>query len=256
MSGRGERVWGVLLVALALFSCERCSRPPAAPVNDTGLPGQTRATDLRTALMTIFPEIRGATVTAGYAQLSRELDWQPPAGTSLAQALAGPMAAKGFAPPDGGEAELIGVRSSFTLHATRRGGHVVVSIRLPLENTQVTELYQSPAPLSTETMATYLAVPKGARPVSETFVLAIDYAGREERVDFLVRQLVDMLVAGYWTASKLPEGWEPTRRPDGGVGGVPASFELTLNRAAPATEIHIERDGPRVHVELLQPTWP
>lgn len=254
------RGWLFALAALGALSCDRCAKPAATV--DAGCPScalslrQAHPTDVRTALMTLFPEFRGAVLTGGSAELVRELEWMVPEGQALEQVLAPLVRAKGFAPPDGGVPGVVGVRGPFTLHATAEGGHLRLAARLPVDNDDVAQIYQSPAPLSTEVMGTFLPVPDGAKPISERFTLSIDYQAREVRADFLVRQMVDLLRTGEWKAGPLPEGWEPDRRPDGGVGGVPAKFELSVTRAAPATLVRVVRDGAKVHLELLHPTWP
>ena len=255
-----RRAGFMLFAALLSASCARCSKSAAAP--DAGCVScelslrQTHPTDVRTALMAIFPEFRGASLTGGSAELARDLEWTPPEGKSLEEVLAPLVRAKGFSPPDGGKAGCIGVRGPLSLHATAARGHLLLTARLPVDNDDVAQIFQSPAPLSTEVLGTFLPVPEGARAVSEHFTLFIDYQAREVRADFLVRQMVDLLQGGRWTVAEFPAGWEPDRRADGGVGGIPAKFELEVSRPAPATSVRVVRDGVKVHIELVQPTWP
>jgi len=257
---RPSQAWALGLIAVASVSCGRCSRPTQAV--DAGCPScelslrETHPTDVRTALMTVFPEFRGAVLTGGSAELVRDLSWTLPEGKPLEEVLAPLVRAKGFSAPDGGGAGLIGSRGPLTLHASTQGGHLLLTARLPVDNDDVAQIFQSPAPLSTEVLGTFLPVPEGARPLSERFTLSIDYQAREVRADFLVRQMVDLLVGGHWTVTRYPQGWEPDRRPDGGVGGIPAKFELTVARQAPATSVRVVRDGAKVHIELSQSTWP
>ncbi len=248
----GRFAW--LAILFALSGCARCASQSAP---DAGRLRQKNPLDARTALLTVFPEVRGAFVTGGFVSLTRESTLSLPEGSLLADTLGAAASAKGFTVTDGGATDFSAARPPFALSARRDADRLTVAIRLPLDGEGVGRLYQSPTPLTSETLADSLPDFPAARPLSERFQLSLDYvAVRESRADFLVRQLVDMLTAGRWAPSELPRGWEPGRRPDGGVGGVPPKFALTLTRGDPAAELQLDRDGARVHVELRQPTWP
>ncbi len=255
--------------ALLVGGCGRCNRvgagPEKASAGDAGTPAMRHASiDLRTALFTLFPEFRFATFLYGEAALEREIRFR---GDELAlrAALAPELGHFGLELLDGGAGREDGGRRDdrggvwatrppfvFVGHAEGETARLVLA--LPLVPDDVGKLLHSPVTLTSEQLATYLPVPAGAERISERFLLQINYRADIERGDFLVHQMVDLLLGGEWRA-ELPEGWQKEKRPDGGVGAIPARFTLTLRRGQSDTEVFIDRDGTHVHLEYRQPTW-
>ena len=127
-------------------------------------------------------------------------------------------------------------------------------VGLPLQQSYVGRLLQSPAPMTSDQLAHWLPLPPDAEILKETFVLDLEYVGKTRAVtDGLARQMIDLLLAGPWTLSAFPEGWQVGKSEDGGVGRVPAEFEIALHRIYGGTEVQVNKRGDRVAVRYLQP---
>ncbi len=235
---------------LGLSGCARCGRAVSAdaggPDGSAKVERSKRAIDLRTALFTVFPEFRFATLLQGSAAVTRKVRWVPPQGASLESVVAAGAARNGFQPSDGGW-----LRQPFLLTAKAEGDVVELSAMLPIANEDVGRLLQSPSPMTSEQMATYLPELPGGTLLEETFVLSIHYVAPEQHAGFLAKQMVELLAAADWKVERYPEGWE--KRPDdGGFGASPDRYSLTAVRAHSATKVHVERDGGHVRANLVQ----
>lgn len=232
---------GLFWVVLA--SCARCTTSGL----DAGL---KRATDLRTALVTVFPENRGVAVKGGSVRLTRTVrgpaDFQAEFGRSLAH--------NGFSVDDGGRS---GTRAPYTVTFNEGpDGSGIFTVELPLDAPTVERLFNAPFAISTGELGLFL--PKG-NVTHEDFELALSYWAREPRAAFLSRQVVELNLGNLqWTHRGLPDaGWEP-RRPDGGLGAVPDQFEVTLDSKPDDAVLWLKRDGKSVDVRyrLVTDTGP
>jgi hypothetical protein len=206
-----------------------CPKPPAPPPGPADAGQHRRAsTDLRSALLLVFPEYRGAHIQSGEATLERRYaaPVQPLAGwTTLA---------------DGGWAQPPWL-------VTRRDA-TTWQVVLPLNDEVAGRLFASPAPAST---AEFAAVLPRSEVELETWRLELRYvAVTPPRAAFLAHQLVELLRNnGQWVSSALPPVWGKTA--DGGTD-VPESFDVTLTEVVGAdrspTVVTVHRDGARVQV--------
>jgi hypothetical protein len=237
-----------LVVIIGLLSA--CSKKSATPA-DAGTTQSaaakgtvSRSTDLRSVLLLVYPEYRGTNLVSARARLSRTLsgekDW-----TSLAHAL--------FAknkvtekPDDGGVA---GSFDLFELRVVPGPKSATSTIDLPIDGDTLGRLYTNPASLSSAQLGLWL--PKEGVTISrEVFDFDLVYdAVSENRASFVTRQLVDLLLGNsQWTVDgELPEGWEPSP-PDGGRGGVPATFSVSLTGVVDGAKVKVTRAGRRVTV--------
>ena len=183
----------------------------------------TRAMDLRTGLILIFPEWRGAQVIDAESRLSRTVTPLPLEWVASSEKA---LQAHQFVPSlDGGV--LSAARPPFVFSSQVQGDALSQAVSIALSADDVTRIYQSPAPLSSEQMALWLPrFPN--RSYRERFELSVHYRAQPSRAAFLIRQLVDLSTRGLWTVKSLPIGWE-SPKPDGGVGSTPERFELTLD---------------------------
>jgi hypothetical protein len=235
----------LLVALLAATTCQRCGRSPSQP--DAGR-AHRASTDVRTALFTVFPEFRFARVVAGEAKVTRTLAWKVESNEALRAALTEGWKEKGFVETTDGGA--LAVRAPFLLSAERAGDTVALTMTLPIGPDDVGKLLKSPAPVTTDHLLSYLPTVPGAPVRSEEFQLSLEYQAEPAHADILTRQLVDLLQASGWKVDNLPEGWEPGRRPDGGLGGVPREFELTLTQGN--AEVRVMRSPAQVKVALHQ----
>lgn len=236
---------GVVLMVTA--GCSRCATPVVA---DAGAPAVVAAkaprkfsTDLRTVLLTIYPEYRGTNVRSGVARLTRTLvgggDW-----TAKGRALFAKHRAT-ETPADAGVAASLDL---FQLQLVPTEGGAEASIALPVDGETMGKLYTNPASLSSLQLGLYL--PREdvtiARDVFD-FHLVYD-AVTERRAAFLTRQLVELMLGnGQWTVGPLPPGWGEMP-PDGGYGEVPEAFEVVLTGVVDGATVRVTRDARRVVV--------
>ncbi len=217
----------------ALFTCAclvtACTRPVAATQGavDAGL-HRRASTDLRSALLLVFPEYRGAHILDGQATLERRY-------------------LKPVAPSPGWTTLVDGGFSQAPWAITRRDD-TTWQVVMPVSDEVAGRLFASPAPASTAEFASVL--PRGE--VSfEAWRFELTYgAVTPARAAFLSHQLVELLRNnGQWTCSPLPPVWGKTA--DGGTD-VPDSFDVTLTEVVgpdrSPTVVTVHRDGPRVQV--------
>lgn len=235
-----------LLLGLLFTGCAKCGRAPApkafAPLQ------QTQAVDLRTALFTVFPEFRGAEITNGRAWVERTMRLAKASGAPVEDLFAPHAMKKGFLKADGGPGF---VRPPFELDVEAAGPETYrLEVGLPLGQSDVGRLLQSPSPMTSEELAHWLPFPPGAEVLEETFFLELTYLGKTvARTDYLVRQVVGLLLASHWSAAHMPPGWPL----DGGEGSVPAELELRLERSYGGTKVELKKKEALVTVRFLQP---
>jgi len=211
----------VLISCLLITGCARCTeRAPA--------PRHKRQTDLRSVLMVVFPEYRGARVTSGEARLTRVVNG--PAAEAEAAAVKA-LEANQFVR----QAQLW-VRAPY--QARIAGTQWVIAVSL--DASIVERLYMSPAAMSTGDMTMWY--PRGAearRVEREVFDLQLAYdTSADTRAIFLTRQLVRLLLSnGQWRAVSLPVNWEQ----DGGASD--AAFDAALTEQGTNATISIHRAG-------------
>ncbi len=221
------RARGCTLVGIVLFAGCHHETPP-----DAGMLIE-RGTDLRTSLELIFPEYRGANVTAGRVALTRVICPYTPADVAAVRASA---AQNGFT----GEPL---TRPPFTLTLEEKDSALTLIFSLPIAASDVGRIYASQASMSSESMAHWL--PTLASPIcSEAYDLTLEWeAVRPERAAFLSWQLVQGLMRRGWSAS-LPGEW--TR--DAGAASVPDDFALTLT--FPQSEARLDFARHETHATL------
>lgn len=245
--------WLVVVVAVA-SGCARCSKAGvvdagAAPAIVVEAPRRF-STDLRSVLLTIYPEYRGTNVRSGVARLTRSYvggaDWPGRARAHFAKNRITE------APSDAG---VEGTLDLFHFVFTETPGGATAVIELPVDGETMGKLYTNPASLSSALMGHYL--PREDVTIErDVFDFVLEYeAVTERRAAFLCRQLVELMLGnGQWVASPLPAGWEPNPT-DGGYGGVPSTFEVTLTGAVDGATVTLTRDGARVSVVYRLLAW-
>lgn len=215
----------LLVLSCLVAACTKPATPTSPP--DAGV-HRRASTDLRSALLLIFPEYRGAHILSGQATLDRRYLAEPaPLATWTALA-------------DGGWSSPPWTIARLDAHAWQ--------VALPLSDELVGRLFASPAPAST---AEFGAVLPKAEVALESWRFELSYvAVTPARAAFLSHQLVELLRNnGQWTSSALPFVWGKTA--DGGTD-VPDSFDVTLTERVgedrAATVVTVHREGPRVQV--------
>lgn len=202
--------------------------------HDAGAP-VSRSMDLRTGLMLIFPEWRGAEVVDAQVRMERKVtpipsDWARQSETVLKknqfEVTASDTSVKGF-------------RAPFAFASSEEGQQLVQRVGMALSSEDITRVFQSPAPLSSEQLTLWFP-PFPKSHYTEEFALYLHYRAQPKRAAFLTRQLVDLSTAGLWKVQKLPEGWGPAK-PDGGYGDVPDAFELLMVEKGTAATIALKK---------------
>ncbi len=245
------RKW-VLLLTLAAAGCTRCDDATTSPaVVDAGPPRIHRSTDLRTAVFTAYPEFRGARVMEGNIELVRTFDRTVPLDGEVLET----VKKNGFAVlVDGGT--LIATRSPYTLRID--GPKWVVS--LPLVDEDIGKLLGAPVTMTTEQIALWFPKAPHATLVAEHFHLMLTYDSIAWRSGYLAWQMVEFNTRGSWKVDAYPEGYEQTRRADGGGGLTPMAYSLWLVDTNTSARIDVQRDGGFVRLDYLLRTeeiqWP
>ena len=242
-------------VAALVLGCNgRCGKSAPVDTLDAGTAQRTMAAeglgaaprpprvgvpsvDLRQAILTAVPEFRGMSGLYTVAVVERRYlaDFSP--GQEVAAALAPGFTARGFKPAavDGGP--LAAESPPFFLEAFREAGLPVVRVGLVIPGEKLVELLQTPAPLSSQSMAQRFPAAPGdnAAPYEEAFAFEVHYRASRESSDRLLGQLASGLVASGWSAASdagllgLPDAGLPEAL-DARFSG-PNGAALTLHRA-------------------------
>ncbi|MDP3234931.1 MAG: hypothetical protein Q8N26_19270 [Myxococcales bacterium] len=243
----------LVVVLLGAAGCSRCSREI---VVDAGAPvvvvkeAKRFSTDLRTVLLTIYPEYRGTTLREGVARLTRTLvgqdDWAKRAHE---------LYAKNRVTETPADAGVEGTLDLFRFRIAETPGGATAVIELPVDGETMGKLYTNPASLSSMQLGQYLPR-EGVTIERDVFDFRLEYdASTEKRATFLSRQLVELMLGnGQWKAGPLPSGWEPNPG-DGGYGEVPGSFVVTLTGVVDGATVKLTRDGSRINLEYRLVTF-
>ncbi|MBL9039192.1 MAG: hypothetical protein JNG84_11790 [Archangium sp.] len=222
-------------MALVVASgCAKCGASAKASTVDAGVaarPHQLRQIDLRSAMMVVFPEYRGAFVKQGSAALTRTVN--------------GPL--EKFA-------EAAFTKNQFTRSAdgsawlrepfVARVNAPTVAIEVPLDAPTVEKIFNAPNALSTLDLAMWLPKDAALETEREVFELTLTYeTATEGRSAFLARQVVRLLLGNsQWTASPaLGDAWDTD-------AGFPEVFEATLLEASTGASVWFHREGRTVRV--------
>lgn len=242
----------VLLTVLGLASCSRCTTP--APV-DAGVVAvaaapKTFSTDLRTVLLTIFPEYRGTNVKSGVARLTRTLE-----GKADWNAKARELFAKNRVTETPAEQGVEGTLDLYRFRILPSPEGATAIVELPVDGDTLGRLYSNPASLSTSHLGLYLPR-ENVTIARDVFDFRLEYeAVTLRRAAFLTRQVVELMQGnGQWTLGAVPEGWGP-RQSDGGLGEVPEHFSVKLTGVVDGAVVTVSRDGQNVTVEYRLTTF-
>jgi hypothetical protein len=243
----------LLVTLLGAAGCARCSSEKGV---DAGAPvavlqeAKRFSTDLRTVLITIYPEYRGTSVRSGVARLTRTLsggdDWAKRARD---------LYAKNRVTETPADSGVEGTQDLFHFRIAETPGGATAVIELPVDGETIGKLYTNPASLSSMQLGQYLPR-EGVTIERDVFDFRLEYdTVTEKRATFLCRQLVELMLGnGQWKVGALPAGWAPNLE-DGGYGGVPDAFEVTLTGVVDGALVTLQRDGSRIHVEYRLVTF-
>ncbi len=243
----------LVVVLLGAAGCSRCSKET---VVDAGAPvvvvkePKRFSTDLRTVLLTIYPEYRGTNLRVGVARLTRTLvgqdDWAKRAHE---------LYAKNRVTETPADAGVEGTLDLFRFRIAETPGGATAVIELPVDGETIGKLYTNPASLSSMQLGQYLPR-EGVTIERDVFDFRLEYdASTEKRAAFLTRQLVELMLGnGQWTPGPLPAGWAPNLE-DGGYGGVPGSFEVTLTGLVDGATVTLTRAGTRINLDYRLVTY-
>jgi hypothetical protein len=243
------------LVASALVVFAGCSKCGAKPVVDAGAPVAKEpkkfSTDLRTVVLTIYPEYRGTTVKSGVARLQRTLkgkaDWTARTRELFAKHHITET------PADGG---LEGTFDLFHFRTDETPTGAVASIELPVDGDTLGRLYTNPASLSTLQLGLFL--PRENVDIErDVFDFQLVYVTQtEHRASFLTRQLVELMQgnAQWKLEGAPPAGWEPNPT-DGGYGEVPENFSVKLVGVVDGATVTVTREIRRITIEYRLVTY-
>jgi hypothetical protein len=215
---------------LALLFAAGCSKPSAP---DAGSIRIHRSTDLRTAVIESYPEFRGARVNRALATMTRVLDRPVP----LAEAAELIRKNEFLVDTDGGR--LTATRKPFTLQIDG----ATLKLSMPLADAEITRMVSSPSTLTTEQLVLWFPKVAGARVIAEQFRLELDYEASVSRAGYIAWQVVDLNTQGSWRVTRWPEGYEQKRRPDGGGGGTPDEYEVSMVDSNTSARIDLHRHG-------------
>lgn len=230
------------LLALVAGGCSRCDKPPVPKVVDAGQTRIHRSTDLKTAVFSAYPEFRGARVMHGGVELVRTVDRAVPIEGEVLET----VKKNGFEIHfDGGS--LLATRPPYTLRID--GPQLVVS--MPIVEEDIGKLLNAPLAMTTEQIALWFPKPAGATVIDEKFHLLLIYDSIAWRAGYLAWQMVDLNTQGSWRVETYPEGYERTRRPDGGGGGTPMAYSIAIVDTNTAARIDVKRDGGFVQLDYV-----
>lgn len=246
--------WLVVSALVVTAGCAKCSEKPVvdagAPVVVAKAPKKF-STDLRTVILTIYPEYRGTAVKTGVARLQRTLK-----GKTEWQARTRELFAKHHiteTPADGG---LEGTFDLFHFRTDETPTGTVATIELPVDGETLGRLYTNPASLSTLQLGLFL--PRENVDIErDVFDFELVYVTQtEHRASFLTRQLVELMQGnGQWKLEGAPPaGWDPNPT-DGGYGEVPENFSVTLKGVVDGATVTVTRELRRVTVDYRLVTY-
>lgn len=239
---------GLLCLSLVLSSCSRCSGP--APEVDAGpvwyqplstAQRERHSSDLRSALMVIYPEYRETKVKGGRVLLTREGHSAGPVRELMQQT----FKANGFAESleDG---KLTGTRGELIARLVSESPKTVIDVGLPVTAQALENIYAAPSSMSTQELALYLPRdPKAFTTDRETFEFVVNYeAFTAERARFLVHQAVSLLLKN--------EQWQPTQPlPEGFAdGGLPEQLAVQLVFPSDGSVVEFRRAGAQVQASF------
>lgn len=252
---------GLCLIAGTFGGCDRCGARsagtdavPSEPA-DAALPPTSRpvmhATDLRSALILIHPEFRGARIESGRTALVRILEW--PEQTSLLEALEPALKARGHQNISGDAQNVTARHPPMMFEAGRDGAQVTLGMTLPLDEETVGRILHSPSPMGTEHLGSLLPALPGAHITDEVYVMEIAYTAKPDRANFLVRSLMEDMQTLGWEPTAPLVGWDTPRLADGGVGPVPSTFDVTVVSPHTGGRLQIVRNAGEVKLRYDQP---
>lgn len=244
------------MAAVALGGCSRCGGkevPDAGAAVAVVQPpaGKRFSTDLRTVLLTVYPEYRGTDVKLATAKLTRTLegggDWSARARELFAKNRVTET------PADGG---VEGTFDLFHLRVEPTATGATASIELPIDGETLGKLYGNPNALSTLQLGLFL--PRENVTISrDVFDFHLEYVVMSERrATFITRQLVELMQTNLqWKlVGPTPEGWQPNPT-DGGYGEVPEQFTVKLVGVVDGAEVTVTREIRRVTVHYRLVTF-
>lgn len=239
------------VVVLALGCNGRCGGPDSGTAQVAVAPRPPRvgvpSVDLRQAILTAVPEFRGMSGLYTVAVVERRYvaDFAP--GQAVAAALAPGFSARGFKPAGADGGPLAAESPPFFLEAFRDAGLPVVRVGLVIPGEKLVELLQTPAPLSSQSMAQRIppAPGDGAVPYDEAFAFEVHYRASRESSDRLLRQMADGLLAAGWSAATGTRLGAPD-------AGLPETLDERFSGPYGAV-LTLHRAGDRVTVTWDQP---
>ncbi|MER2562865.1 MAG: hypothetical protein ABTQ32_19210 [Myxococcaceae bacterium] len=246
--------WLVVAALVVGAGCAKCSEKPVvdagAPVVVAKAPKKF-STDLRTVILTIYPEYRGTAVKSGVARLQRTLKGKTEWQSRTRELFAKHHIAE--TPADGG---IEGTFDLFHFRTDETPTGTVATIELPVDGETLGRLYTNPASLSTLQLGLFL--PRENVDIErDVFDFELVYVTQtEHRASFLTRQLVELMQGnGQWKLEgALPAGWEPNPT-DGGYGEVPENFTVTLKGVVDGATVTVTRELRRVTVDYRLVTY-
>jgi hypothetical protein len=238
--------WLVVSALVGFAGCAKCGEKSV--VVDAGAPvakaPKKFSTDLRTVILTIYPEYRGTNVKSGVARLQRTLKGKADWAARTRELFAKHHITE--TPADGG---LEGTFDLFHFRTEETATGTVASIELPVDGDTLGRLYTNPASLSTLQLGLFL--PRENVDIErDVFDFQLVYVTQtEHRASFLTRQLVELMQSNQqWKMeSALPAGWEPNPT-DGGYGEVPMEFSVTLVGVVDGARVTVTREVRRITV--------
>lgn len=235
-------------VALAFAGCSKCSTRLTEDANPPVVvqPREPKkfSTDLRTVLLTIYPEYRGTDVKTGVARLTRTLDGKADWAARTRELFAKNRVTE--TPADGG---VEGQFDLFHLRVEETPTGATATIELPVDGETLGKLYTNPASLSTLQLGLFLPR-ENVTITRDVFDFRLVYVtSTEHRATFLTRQLVELMLGNQqWKlVGAPPAGWGPNPD-DGGYGEVPLEFTVKLVGVVDGAVVTVTREVRRVSV--------
>ena len=187
-------------------------------------------------MMQAYPEFRGARVVKATATLTRRLDRSVPLDEVIETIK---------------KNEFIVTRGDDALSCEREPFKLLVqgpnlTLSMPLADADVSKLLGAPTSLTTEQLALWFPKVKGATIARERFRLQLSYEASAPRAQYIAWQMVELNTKGSWRVEQWPEGYELKRRPDGGGGGTPDEYSVTLVDTNTSARISVHRNGKSV----------